>query len=213
MTTFEIADPTTYQWVVASVAGALVVTVGTTLFLRAVGRGRPAAVPVLRRGAAACLAALGLAALVGTAVMVGAGIRASGLGVPVALGEPPLVNEPFASRIIDADPDVTEDVARYVMALIAPVGLLLLAVAVGVVRLGTTGARAAAGATCGLCLVVVGIAIVGDGGALVERLAWAAGVVAVLAVAGLLADEITDYSARSDASTSRSQRSSQSAQR
>ncbi len=183
----EPAHPSTAQWVVACVAGALVVGVSAVLLLR-VAWSSASSLP--RRVAGASLAVLGLLVLLCTAVLVGAGVRAAGLGLP-----PVVLDEPFAARLIDVDPDVTEDVARYGTALLVPMGLLLGTVAIAVLRLGTTGTRVVGAAVSGVCLAAVGTAIAGDAGAIVTNLALVVGAVAVVGIVALIADELTSSSA------------------
>ena len=179
----ETADPTTTEWVVACVAAALVVGVSAVLVVRLAGSRAPS---LPRRIAGFTLAALGGLVLLATVVLVGAGIRASGLGLP-----PALIDEPFAARIIDVDPDVTEDVARYGTALLAPLGFLLGTLAFAVLRLGTTATRMAAAATCAICVFAAWGTVAGDAGAVVSNLAVVVGALAAVGIASLIADELT----------------------
>ncbi|MGH9138939.1 MAG: hypothetical protein ACRD0G_18155 [Acidimicrobiales bacterium] len=174
--------PSLGEWITAALAAALICVVGAALLVRpmwAHATGAP------RRMAGLGLGVLAVGMLLGVTVLLGAGIRAA------ALGEPPVtIDEPFASRIIDDDPDITEDIALFATALLFPLGSLLAVVALAVLRLGTTGIRVVAAGICGLCVATSAVVVLGDAGSVVTRLAAAVGAVALVTLGALLADEL-----------------------
>lgn len=180
--------PTSAELLVAGVAAALVVLVAGAVFVRLVagagGSGRPWV-----RLAAAATAAIGAGSGLVLAVLWGAAEKGR------RFGEPPYVaTEPFAALLLDVQTIVDiapADRARYATVVLLPLAIAAAVLAAGLVRdAGSATVRLVTGAVAGVCIAGAAAAILGESGRLIEPLALGLGVLAVVAVAGLVVDEL-----------------------
>ena len=211
-------DPTGTQWIAAGLAAALVVLIGgSCIVLPAVRRGTRIASSRIAGWLLACIA---MALVVVSAVLVGAGIRASMIDeADLAAGEN-LPSGPFIRHLFDPSLVTTEHVAMWGPLLLLPLAATFIVLALALVdRVRSFGLRAVAAGACGVVAILAGYVALGtttpfttDPGPLAGRAATA---IAVLALATLLAVAIDLYSgsSRSSSDTIRSQRSLQSSQR
>ena len=189
-----LPEPTTTEWFAAAIAAGLVVALAGMLFIR------PSAGPgttVAGRLAGWLLACLACSAALGTAVIVGAGIRAAQINLEDLQTGTGLPTGAFARYLFDADPGSTERAAQYAPAVLLPLAGTFAVLALAAVDLGrSVGLRAIAAVAC---LVVAGLCVVvgaGDVGPLVARTATAVGALSVAAVLALAVDHLVGTNPR-----------------
>lgn len=182
-----VPEPTTTEWVMAAVAALLVVFAGGLLLI--LPALRPAAT-VASRLAGLLIAALGVAMLVIVAVLIGAGIQASGLDPAQLPDDRP--DGPFSEYLINRNPETTERVAVYAAVVLVPLAAVLGVLALAAVDVGRSiGLRAIGGLVCGVLLVTSLLVIAGDTGELASHAALGVGLLAFGAVVALAVDEVT----------------------
>lgn len=174
------------EWVVTSVAVLAVVGVGAAVV---VAPAWPRAASDACRVAAACLAALAVAALLTGAVLAFAGAVAG--GIDLAAEEPQRPTGAFATYLVDADPDATEAAGTYAPLVLGPLAALLGVLAHAVADPArTTGLRSVAGVAVGAVLTGSVLVAAGDTGPLATAAAGGLAVLAAVAAGALLVDEV-----------------------
>jgi hypothetical protein len=183
-----LPEPTTTEWFAAAAAAGLIVALGGLHLIR------PAAVPgttTAGRLAGWLLGCLTVSAILVTAVLVGAGIRAAQITMEELENGTRLPSGAFARYLFDADPDSTERVAQYGPAVLLPLAGTLGVLALAAVDVGRSiGLRAIAVATCVLLAAVAVLIGLGDAGPLATRTAVAVAGLSTAAVAALAADHL-----------------------
>jgi hypothetical protein len=184
-----LPEPTTSEWVAAAAAAALIVTLAALLFIRpaAAERGTTPA----GRLAGWLLACLATASVLGTVVLIGAGMRASMISLTDLQTGTGLPTGAFARYLFDADPDATERVAQYAPALLLPFAGTLAVLALAAVDAGrSVGLRLIGGLACVVVVVGSWFVGVGDVGPLAARTALGVGALAAGAGIALGVDHI-----------------------
>jgi hypothetical protein len=163
-------DPTTTEWILAGVAAALVAVVAGAHLVRLAARGTPGT--AWGRAAALLLGTLTAGVALGLVVLFATGLRADQIDLAAGTGFP---EGPLAGVLLPADVGAAADVATYAAALLLPIGAILGILAIAVASTPPrAGLRVAAGIACGIGVVVAGVLVVFDSGAVVTGTAVAA---------------------------------------